>query len=228
MPHAHPRALADRDAVKTLSQNEQAGQDLRQGKVRPQRLLRHLESALLQPFAEERQVPGIELAARKLFEIRKFLARGRPAAARQVVEKREHLFAALRHAGGQRVVGEVLEAEQLCELVTQRQYLCDDGIVVEAPRARAQLGAARDPRLVNVAPQLRALGAGHDRHIGGLVELEQPSRPGSPRARPRRLDRARSPAALRARRRRSRCGCRRGRHRARSPKTSSPVGRAAA
>ena len=228
MPDAHPGALAHRDAVQPLGHREQAGQHLRKREIRPQRLLRHLEAALLQPLAEEREVPGLELAPGKLLEIRELPARGRPAAPRQVVQKPQHLLAALRHAGRQRIVGEALEAQQLGELVAQRQYLGDDRVVVEAARAGAELGGARDPGLVDVAPQLRALGAGHHRHIGGLIELEQP-------ARLLRLARIRGGAIDRVRRQACELGVvghaardRRARRRARSPKTWSPVGRAAA
>ncbi len=49
-------------------------------------------------------------------------------------------------------------------------------VVVEASGARAQFRSARDPGFVDVAAQLLILGAGHDGHVGGLIELEQPAR----------------------------------------------------
>jgi hypothetical protein len=59
--------------------------------------------------------------------------------------------------------------------VPQRQQFGDDGTVVEASGARAEFRTARDPGLVDVAPQLCALCAGHDGHVGRLIELEQPA-----------------------------------------------------
>ena len=171
------------------------GQHLGQREIRAQRLLRHLEAALLQPLAEERQVPGFELAPREFLEIRELAARGRAAAPRQIVEEPEHLLAALRHARGQRIVGEVRIAQQQRKLVAQRQDFVDDRVVVEAARGRPELGGPRDPGLVDVAPQLLALGAGHDGHVGRLIELEQPAAATRLRAHRRPRDRARSPAS---------------------------------
>src|SRR6202012_2630769 len=139
MPDLDAGALPDTDAVQTLRQNEQAIEHLRERKVRAQRLLRNFEAALLEPIAVVGDVPGVQLAAGKLFQAEEFLAARGPAAPRQIIEKRQHLLAALGHAGRQSVVGEIRESQQFRELVAQRQYLRDDGIVVEAPRARAQV-----------------------------------------------------------------------------------------
>ena len=112
MPNPDSRPFTHADAVEAPNQREQAGQHLGQREIGTQRFLRHLVAAFLQPLAVEGHVPGVELAARKFFEIREFLARRRQAAPRQVIQKAEHLLAALRHARGQRVVGKVLKTQQ--------------------------------------------------------------------------------------------------------------------
>ena len=152
MPHADRRSLTHADSVQALRQREQTCQYLGKRKIRPQRLLRDLESALLQAFAIESNVPGVQLAPGELFEIGELLTSGRHAAPRQVAQETEHLLAALRHPGRERIVGEAVESEQLREFVTQRQQLGDEGTIVEATRARANFGASRDPGFVNVMP----------------------------------------------------------------------------
>src|ERR1700733_16323358 len=104
MPNADPRPFSDTDPVEAPNQSEQTAQHLGQRKVRAQRFLRYLEAAFLQPLAVESHVPGVELAARKFFEIRKLLACRRQAAPRQVLQKGEHLLTVLRHPRGQGVV----------------------------------------------------------------------------------------------------------------------------
>ena len=49
------------------------------------------------------------------------------------------------------------------------------GLLSKRPALGPELRGARDPGFVDVAAQLLAFGAGHDGHVGGLIELEQPT-----------------------------------------------------
>ncbi len=176
MPDADIAARSDTHAIQTLRQRKQSVQYLWQRKIGAQCFLRYFVAAFLEPLAVEGQIPGVELAARKFLQVQKFLARRRPAAPGQVLQKCQHLLAALGHASGERVVGKIFKSQQLGELVTQRQNFSNDAVVVEASGARAEIRRARDPGFVDVAAQLFVFRVGHDGHVGRLIEFEQPAR----------------------------------------------------
>jgi hypothetical protein len=93
----------------------------------------------------------------------------------QLVQELQHLVHAVRHARGERVLGVVGEIQQPRRLVAPAQDVLHHRRVVPAAGGRSLVGGARHPRLVEGAAQFAGLGIGHHRHVGRLIEVEDPA-----------------------------------------------------
>ena len=175
VPGRDAAALHDTQAEQAFGDLEEGREHARQGKVRAQLFLRYRVAALLQPLGPEGDVAGLELRAREPFELGEFAQGGRACGARQLAQEGDDFRHALRHARGERVLGEVAEAEQARGLVAQAQDIPHDLRVVPLAGKRPLVGSARGPGLVEIAPQGLRFGVRDDGDIGRLVEREQPA-----------------------------------------------------
>ena len=175
VPHRCALPLADGDAEQPFGDLEQPAEHARQREVGPQLLLRHREPLALQPLGVEAHVPGGQRPARERLELGELGTRGGARRGRQLVQERQYLLDAVRHAGGECVLGVVAEVEQPRRFVAAAQDLLHHRGVVPAPGGRPLVGGARGPGLVEVAPQRLGLRIRHHRHVGRLVQRQQPA-----------------------------------------------------
>jgi len=171
-------ALGDAHAIELFGDGEHAGEHARQRKIRAQLLFRELQPLALQPLGIERYIPGrkIELARGETPQVVVLAQGDRTALPRQLFEERAHFLDGGRHLGRERVLGVVRKADELRDAVSQLENLRHQLAVVPAAVRRALVRSARDPALVELAPQRFALGVHHHGLVVRRIEREEPTR----------------------------------------------------
>jgi len=168
--HLDTRVRDDAHAVQAADHREQPRQHPRHREVRAQRFLGQLQALVLEALRVVGDVPGRERTAGELLQFPELALGGRTAHARQVLQELDHLGRRARHLGGQRVLGEVREADDLRRLVAQREDLGHQRRVVPLARVRAAVRGTRHPGLVEVVPQRLVGTVRHHGLVGGGVQ----------------------------------------------------------
>ena len=105
----------------------------------PQLFLEH-EPRALQLLGVVANVPGLEPAACKAFELLEFALGRRTAQAGELSQELEHLIGIPCHLRGERVLGEGREPGQVRGFVAQREDLSHERRVVPLARVRPLVG----------------------------------------------------------------------------------------
>src|SRR5690606_14432836 len=153
----------DAYVVELLGDAKHSIEDFVERKVRSQCLVGDIEAFSLESLAVVGDVPSLELAPRKAFELFELSLRDRSRPCSELFKEAAYFRNGARHLRGKRVVRIRWEADERGQLASESQDLGHQAGVVPALGRPALIRCARDPRGVELLSQRLGIGVHHDR-----------------------------------------------------------------
>ena len=168
------------DAVNAFHHFEQTSDRARFREIRAQLLIADGVEMLLLLFTVIGEIPRIQLLNAMLFlregaQLLQLFFTLRTRAFSQVIKEVDDLRRALRHFGRQRFIRVGVEAQQLSQLVTQRQLFRHDGAIVPFTGVRTLIGGACRIGAIHLFAQRRVVAVGHDWQVAWNIQRQQPA-----------------------------------------------------
>ena len=178
MPHIDIGTLFGGNAINTLNHFKQAVNGFVFREIRAQLLIANTVEMLFLFFAVVSDIPRLQFIDAKLgfgesTQLSQLFFALRTRAFCQVGQEIEDLLRIFSHFGGQRFKGVAVKAQQLRQLVTQREDLRHHRAVIPFPGVRALIGGAGGIGAIHLFAQRLIVAVGHHRQIARNIQRQQ-------------------------------------------------------